>query len=203
MRCLPLPKEEFLWHSPRRSRMPRKNQLACFCETCDACETGGVYCTVTILPLCTSRLVNVTPKSVKGWRQRFRFCHTIPPVLVGSVSLFDRALVSRSFEKGMGHCRTGKLLPARAMKFSTYEMVPAQRISRGEIHICRQLHPKDGARLQYHTFVHIAIVTFAASLNLHLSRQLRRKKKHFSYSVRLWRIKRSLRPPIPISEGRP
>lgn len=73
-RCLPLPKEEFLWHAPRRSRTPRKNQLACFCETCDACETGGVYCTVTILPLCTSRLEKVTPKSDNGWRQRFSFC---------------------------------------------------------------------------------------------------------------------------------
>ena len=35
-RCLPLLKEEFLWHAPRRSRTPRRNQLACFCETCDA-----------------------------------------------------------------------------------------------------------------------------------------------------------------------
>ena len=73
-RCLPLPKEEFLWHAPRRSRTPRKNQLACFCETCDACETGSAYCTVTILPLCTSRPEKVTPKSDKGWRQRFSFC---------------------------------------------------------------------------------------------------------------------------------
>ena len=60
--------------APRRSRTPRKNQLACFCETCDACETGGVYCTVTILPMCTSRLEKVTPKSDNGWRQRFSFC---------------------------------------------------------------------------------------------------------------------------------
>ena len=73
-RCLPFLKEEFLWHAPRRSRTPRRNQLACFCETCDACETGGVYCTVTILPLCTSRLGKVTPKSDNGWRQRFSFC---------------------------------------------------------------------------------------------------------------------------------
>ena len=73
-RCLPFLKEEFLWHAPRRSRTPRRNQLACFCETCDACETGGVYCTVTILPLCTSRLEKVTPKSDNGWRQRFSFC---------------------------------------------------------------------------------------------------------------------------------
>ena len=147
-RCLPLPKEEFLWHAPRRSRTPRKNQLACFCETCDACETGGVYCTVTILPMCTSRLEKVTPKSDNGWRQRFRFCHTIPPVLLGCVSLFYEAVKSRSFEKGMGCCRTGSLFPARAMKLSKYEMVPAQQISRGEIHICRQLHPKDGAKPQ-------------------------------------------------------
>ena len=56
------------------SRTPRKNQLASFCETCDACETGGVYCAVTILPLCTSRLEKVTPKSDNGWRQRFSFC---------------------------------------------------------------------------------------------------------------------------------
>ena len=74
VRCLPLLKEEFLWNTPRRSRTPRRNQLACFCETCDACETGGVYCTVTILPMCTSRLEKVTPKSDNGWRQRFSFC---------------------------------------------------------------------------------------------------------------------------------
>ena len=41
-----------------------------------------------------------------------------------------------------------RVFPARAMKFSQYEMVPAQRISRGEIPISRQLHPKDGARPQ-------------------------------------------------------
>ena len=134
--------------------------------------------------MCTSRLEKVTPKSDNGWRQRFRFYHTIPPVLVGCVSLFDRALVSRSFEKGMGCCRTGKLLPARAMKLSKYEMVPALQISRGEISSCRQLHPKDGAKPQYHTFVHIAIATFAVNANLHLSRQLRRAKKHYSLFVR-------------------
>ena len=125
-RCLPLLKEEFLWHAPRRSRTPRRNQLACFCETCDACETGGVYCTVTILLMCTSRLEKVTPKSDNGWRQRFRFCHTIPPVLVGCISLFYEADKSCSFEKGMGCCRAEKLLPARAMELSKYEMFPAR-----------------------------------------------------------------------------
>jgi hypothetical protein len=39
------------------------------------------------------------------------------------------------------------IFPARAMKLSKYEMVPAQKTSRGEAFICRQLHPKDGARL--------------------------------------------------------
>jgi hypothetical protein len=34
------------------------------------------------------------------------------------------------------------------MKFSTYEIVPAQKISRGETFICRQLHPEDGAKPQ-------------------------------------------------------
>ena len=79
----------------------------------------------------------------------------------------------------MGDGRAGSIFPARAMKLSKYEMVPAQRISRGEIHISRQLHPKDGARLQYHTFVRIAIVTFADSLNLHYIATVTEEEKTF------------------------
>ena len=53
----------------------------------------------------------------------------------------------------------------------------SQQISRGEIPICRQLHPKDGARPRYHTFVHIAIATFASAGNVQKTRQLRNKKR--------------------------
>jgi hypothetical protein len=77
-----------------------------------------------------------------------------------------------------------RIFPARAMKLSKYEMVPAQQISRGEMQVCQQLHPKDGARLQYHTNVRNAIASFAANANLHLSRQLRGGGKHFYYFVR-------------------
>ena len=58
-------------------------------------------------------------------RYQLHFYYTIPPVLVGCVSLFYQADISRSFEKGMGCCRTGMIFPARAIELSKCEIVPA------------------------------------------------------------------------------
>ena len=65
-----------------------------------------------------------------------------------------------------------RIFPARDIKFSKYEIVSAHCISRGEMQVCQQLHPKEGARLQFHTFVHSAIVGFAAVGHMQKTRQL-------------------------------
>jgi len=73
------------------------------------------------------------------------------------------------------------------MKLSKYEMVPAHCISHGEMQTYQQLHPKDGARSKYHTFVHIAIATLAPNERVQKTRQLRMfEKQNTRYVHLLW-----------------
>ena len=96
-----------------------------FIEEETACATHATHATQKLASVILRDL-----RCVRDGRRilhchQFRFYHTIPPVLVGCASLFYKAVNSRSFEKGMGCCRTGTIFPARAIELSKCEIAPA------------------------------------------------------------------------------